>query len=69
MAGVGLCGFWKQEQSEYLVSACPAHPQMLFLRALSFLVRSREEREKFLHLVTFIYAFSIKYISANIQNP
>lgn len=36
---------------------------------LHFMVRPQEEREKFLHLVTFIYAFSIKYISANIQSP
>lgn len=27
------------------------------------------KRENFLHLVTFISAFGIKYISANIQSP
>lgn len=39
------------------------------LELLHFLVRPQDEREEFLHLVTFIYAFSIKYISANIQSP
>lgn len=30
---------------------------------------SGEKKENFLHLVTFISAFGIKYISANIQSP
>lgn len=54
-------------------SALPAHPQVtssLYLfRLLHFPARSPQDREKCLHLVTFIDAFSIKYISANIQSP
>lgn len=37
-------------------------------RTVVFSSKTKEEKEIFIHLVTFIYAFSIKYISANIES-